>query len=86
MSATWFQAPAPAARRVRAFFAPVNRSAQIPVLFDPAQQGRFSLDSPPTPWISLGWIQNFVRKPLSKSAPLLTGIPASTTGAGSRDA
>lgn len=76
MSATWFQAPAPAARRIRAFFAPVNRSAQIPVLFDPAQQGRFSLDSPPTPWISLGWIQNFVRKPLSKSAPLLTGIPA----------
>ena len=76
MSATWFQAPAPAARRVRAFFAPVNRCAQIPVLFDPAQQGRFSLDSPPTPWISLGWIQNFVRKPLSKSAPLLTGIPA----------
>jgi hypothetical protein len=62
---------------VRAFFAPVNRSAQTPVLFDPAQQGRFSLDAPPAPWISLGWIQNFVRKPLSKSAPMLAGIPAS---------
>jgi len=76
MPATWFQAPAPVARRVRAYFAPVNRSAQMPVLFDPAQQGRFSLDAPPAPWISLGWIQAFVRKPLSKSTPLLTGIPA----------
>jgi hypothetical protein len=76
MSATWFQAPAPVARRARAFFAPVNRNTQTPVLFDPAQQGRFSLDAPPAPWISLGWIQNLVRKPLSKSAPMLTGIPA----------
>jgi hypothetical protein len=63
---------------VRAFFAPTIRNAQTPVLFDPAEQGRFSLDAPPAPWISLGWIQNFVRKPLSKSAPMLTGIPAAT--------
>jgi hypothetical protein len=76
MSTTWFQAPAPVARRVRAFFAPVNRSTQAPVLFDPAQQGQFSLNAPPALWISLGWIQNFVRKPLSKSALMLTGIPA----------
>jgi len=76
MSATWFQAPAPVARRVRAFFAPVNRSAQTPVLFDPAQQGRFNLDASPAPWISLGWIQNLVRKPMSKGGSLLTGIPA----------
>jgi hypothetical protein len=54
----------------------VNRVAQTPVLFDPSEQGRFSLDSPPVPWISLGWIQNFARTPASKSAPLLTGIPA----------
>ncbi len=78
MAATWFSAPAPVARRVRAYFAPVNRAAQTPVLFDPSQQGRFSLDAPPAPWISLGWIQDFVRKPASKTAPLLTGIPAST--------
>jgi hypothetical protein len=75
--ANWFSAPAPVARRVRAYFAPVNRAAQAPVLFDPSQQGTFSLDSPPAPWISLGWIQNFTRKPASKTAPLLTGIPAS---------
>ncbi len=76
MSSTWFSAPAPVARRVRAYFAPVNRSAQTPVLFDPSQQGGFSLDAPPAPWIDLGWIQDFVRKPASRSAPLLTGIPA----------
>jgi hypothetical protein len=77
MATTWFQAPAPAARRVHAYFAPVNRTAQAPVLFDPSQQALFSLSSPPAPWIDLGWIQNLTRRPLSKSAPLLTGIPAS---------
>jgi hypothetical protein len=46
------------------------------VLFDPAEQGGFGLDSPPAPWISLGWIQEFTRKPASKSAAVLTGIPA----------
>src|ERR1700722_15689211 len=78
MTATWFSAPAPVTRRVRAFFAPVNRTAQTPVLFDPSKQGRFSLDAPPAPWISLGWVQDFVRKTASKSSPLLTGIPAAT--------
>jgi hypothetical protein len=62
---------------VRAYFAPVNRSSQVPVLFDPAVQGRFDLDLQPAPWMSLGWIQNFVRKAGSQSAPLMTGIPAS---------
>src|SRR6202453_1237425 len=76
MTATWFSAPAPVTRRVRAFFAPVNRAAQTPVLFDPSEQGRFSFDAPPAPWISLGWVQDFVRRTASKSSPLLTGIPA----------
>jgi hypothetical protein len=76
MATTWFSAPAPVARRVRGYFAPVNRTAQTPVLFDPAEQGGFSLDAPPAPWISLGWIQGFTRKPGSKTAAVLTGIPA----------
>jgi hypothetical protein len=46
------------------------------VLFDPSEQGRFSLDAPPAPWLSLGWVQNFERKTTSKSMPLMTGIPA----------
>jgi hypothetical protein len=63
---------------VRGFFAPVNRAAQTPVLFDPVQQGRFNLDAPPAPWVSLGWVQDFARKSVSKTAPIMTGIPAST--------
>jgi hypothetical protein len=78
MAATWFLAPAPVARRVRAYFAPVNRAAQMPVLFDPSEQGGFSLDTPPVPWISLGWIDNFSRQPGSKTSPVLSGIPAAT--------
>lgn len=76
MAANWFSAPAPVGRRVRGYFAPVNRTAQTPALFDPAEQGTFSLDAPPAPWISLGWIQDFTRKSASKTSPLLTGIPA----------
>lgn len=76
MTVTWFSAPAPVVRRVRAFFAPVNRASQTPVFFDPSEQGRFSLDAPPAPWIDLGWVQDFSRKSASKSAALMTGIPA----------
>ena len=78
MAVNWFSAPAPVARRVRGYFAPVNRTTQTTVLFDPAKQGGFSLDTPPAPWISLGWIQELIRKPGSKTAAVLTGIPAGT--------
>jgi hypothetical protein len=80
MATNWFSAPAPVARRVRGYFAPVNRTAQTPVLFDPSEQGSFSLDAPSAPWISLGWIQEFTRKAVSKTAAVLTGIPAATLG------
>jgi hypothetical protein len=76
MATTWFSAPAPVARRVRGYFAPVNRTAQTPILFDPSEEGGFSLNAPPVPWISLGWIQEFTRKAGSKTAAVLTGIPA----------
>jgi hypothetical protein len=77
MPTNWFSNPAPVARRVRAYFAPMNRAAQTPVLFDPAGQGTFNLDSPPAPWIGLGWIQGFTRKTASKSGAVMTGVPAS---------
>ena len=76
MTANAFSAPAPVARRVRAYFAPVNRASQTPVIFDPSQMGSFAVDAPPAPWIDLGWIQNFTRKSAGKSASILTGIPA----------
>lgn len=76
MSANWFAAPAPAMRRVRAYFAPVNRATQTPVLFDASEQGSFDLDAPPSPWIDLGWVQGFARKAASKTSAVMTGIPA----------
>jgi hypothetical protein len=72
----WYSNSAPVSRRVRAYFAPVNRAAQTPVLFDPAEQGNFSFTAPPAPWIDLGWIQSFARKSTSKIAAVNTGIPA----------
>lgn len=71
-----FANPAPVTRRVRAYFAPVNRQSTTPVLFDAAFQGAFDLDCPPSPWIDLGWIQGFTRKSETKSIAILTGIPA----------
>ena len=55
-------------REVRAYFAPVDRAIGTPTIFDPAQQGAFALDSPPTPWISLGAISGFKRSPATKLA------------------
>jgi hypothetical protein len=76
MSATWFNAVAPVTRRVRAYFAPVNRATHTPALFDPSQQGGFDLDNPPSPWISLGVIQNFARRATGKIGAISAGIPA----------
>jgi hypothetical protein len=78
MAANWLSAPAPVARRVRGYFAPVNRVTQTPVLFDATEQGGFMLEAPPAPWVSLGWIQGFSRASGSKTVPLMTGIPAAT--------
>lgn len=66
----------PAVRRVRAYFAPVNRSTKQPTIFDPAQQGTFALDTPPGPWIDLGWITEFTRKSGTKIEPVRAGAPA----------
>ena len=65
-------------RRVRAYFAPVDRVHQIPSIFDPSQTGRFLLDAPPAPWIDLGWIENFARKSTSTIDALSSGLPSAT--------
>ena len=51
----------PITRRVRAYFAPVDRGTGTPTLFDPGKYGVFLLDAPPPPWLDLGWIDNFQR-------------------------
>jgi hypothetical protein len=66
----------PVTRRVRAYFAPVNRAAGVPTLFDAAQMGGFALDSPPAPWVDLGWCSGFVRKSATKVSALRAGAPA----------
>ena len=75
---TTVSAMPPLTRRVRAYFAPVDRVNRVPTVFDPAIDGQFSLDSPPSPWIDLGWIEDFARKSLGKIAPLVTGSPGIT--------
>jgi hypothetical protein len=51
----------PVMRQMRAYFAPVNRATETPTIFDPAAAGVFPLDSPPVPWLDLGWIDEFQR-------------------------
>jgi hypothetical protein len=51
----------PVTRQMRAYFAPVVRTSETPTVFDPGLSGRFALDSPPSPWLDLGWIDNFER-------------------------
>jgi hypothetical protein len=51
----------PVTRQIRAYFAPVNRITESPTIFDPAASGVFPLDSPPAPWLDLGWIDSFER-------------------------
>lgn len=69
-------AVAPVTRRVRAYFAPVNRTAGVPSIFDAAQSGNFALDAVPAPWVDLGWCSGFARKTATKVEALRTGAPA----------
>jgi hypothetical protein len=68
----------PMVGRVSAYFAPVNRAAQQATIFDAAQTGGFALNSPPSPWIGLGWISGFARKCGTKIEPVRSGAPATT--------
>jgi hypothetical protein len=68
----------PILRGIRAYFAPVDRSSTAPVAFDAAQLGQFDLDVPPSPWVDLGWVDDFARKCSSKVGVLTQGAPASS--------
>jgi hypothetical protein len=62
MSTSPLRAPmVPVSRQMRAYFAPVVRGSETPTVFDPGLSGVFSLDSPPAPWLDLGWVDNFER-------------------------
>jgi hypothetical protein len=69
----------PVSRRVRAFFAPVDRVNGTPAVFDPAKHGAFELDLPPSPWMDLGWIANFRRTPATSFETLRAGLKGAAT-------
>ena len=73
-------AVSPVGRRVRAYFAPVNRVSGQPTLFDPSGAGTFSFETPPAPWLDLGWCTGFVRKSGSKVEALVAGAPGVAVG------
>ena len=70
---------APITRRVRAYFAAVDRTLSSPTAFDTSLYGQFDLDSPPAPWVDLGWVDKFTRKSASKTGVLVTGAPAASS-------
>jgi hypothetical protein len=70
---------APVTRRLRAFFAPVNRATAQPTLWDPSNLPTFNPASPPAPWLDLGWCSQFVRVTGTKVLPLFGGAPANVT-------
>jgi len=63
----------PLSQGVRAYAAPVDRNSRVCVAFDPAAQGQFDLDTPPNPFLDLGWIQNFTRKSTTKYERMRNG-------------
>lgn len=75
---TGVEAVAPMMRRVRAYFAPVDRATGHATIFDPAQAGRFDVDAPPAPWVDLGWVRGFERECATKIEPVRSGAPAVT--------
>ena len=70
----------PIGRRLRAYFAPVDRETGKATPFDPAKHGVFLLDAPPTPWIDLGWIENFARRSGTLVEPLRAGTRGAVSG------
>jgi hypothetical protein len=70
----------PIARRVRAYFAPVNRTTETGVAFDPGKAGMFLLDAPPAPWVDVGWIDNFQRFCATATEILRAGAQGAPAG------
>jgi len=58
----------------RGFFAPYLQGATpTPTVFDPARQGRFDTNAPPSGWYDLGWIDQFRRSPAGRIGQIRSG-------------
>ena len=66
----------PINRRVRAFFAPVNRITGLVTAWDPGTIAAFSPDAPPAPWLDLGWCSHFERHSATRISAITGGAPA----------
>jgi hypothetical protein len=65
----------PTVRRVRGYFAPVNRLTATPTAFDATAVAAFDSDAPPAPWVDLGWIGGFMRTSETKLNVVESGAP-----------
>lgn len=65
----------PAVRRVRGYFAPVNRMTATPTMFDATTVASFDPDTPPAPWVDLGWLNGFARSSGTKLQVVESGAP-----------
>src|ERR1700722_17075497 len=65
----------PAVRRVRGYFAPVNRLTATPTAFDPTTAAAFDPDTPPAPWMDLGWSDCVARAAEAKPKVVQSGAP-----------
>ncbi len=74
----------PITRRVRAYFAPVDRQTETPAIFDPGKHGAFPLDAPPAPWLDLGWVDHFQRSCGTSTEALRASTRGSSGGTVSR--
>jgi len=70
----------PITRRVRAYFAAVDRATEQPAVFDPGKHGAFALSSPPAPWLDLGWIDSFQRFCRTNTGALRAGAVGAAVG------
>ncbi len=69
-------AGSPVSRRVRAWFAPIDRSGNGQVaIFDAAQMGGVDPDAMPAPWVDLGRCRSFVRRSETKVEAIRSGSP-----------
>ncbi len=68
----------PVSRRIRGYFAPVDRETEQPTIFDPGKSGAFALNDPPAPWLDLGWIDNFRRFSRTVTEPVRAGAAGAT--------
>lgn len=71
---------APVTRHIRAYFAPVNRTARQATTFDASGIAGFNVDAPPAPWVDLGWCSGFTRKSGTKTEVLTSGAPGIAVG------